>query len=146
MSAIHVSFATTPQTFLKCAAIRSIVFMDEQQCSFEEEFDGLDDQAQHIIGEIEGQPIACARIRYLKDYAKLERIAVLKAHRGKCFGREIILFMIECCKHKKVSLATMNAQVYAQAFYEKLCFKAEGEIFLEAGIEHIKMSRALNQS
>ena len=37
----------------------------------------------------------------------------------------------------------MNAQVHAEPFYERAGFVSEGERFMEAGIEHVRMRRSL---
>jgi len=68
--------------------VRSIVFIGEQRCPYREEFDGLDADALHILGEEDGEPIAAGRIRSVEGSAKLERIAVLAPARGRGLGHE----------------------------------------------------------
>jgi len=50
-------------------------------------------------------------------------------------------FMMEKAREMGLTLYVANGQVAAKGFYEKLGFIAEGEIFLDAGIEHIRMIR-----
>lgn len=129
------------QEFLKVVSIRSIVFIHEQSCPYLEEVDGLDNEAQHILGEIDSEPFACGRIRYINDYAKLERIAIRKQWRKKGYGDALVKFMIEEANRQGVFKLKIHAQTQALRFYEKLCFKPYGEQFLEAGIKHVKMIR-----
>lgn len=125
--------------YLKNICVRSIVFIDEQKCPYEEELDGLDESAVLIIGEENFQPFACGRIRFIEDFAKLERIALRKEWRKKGLGLKLVNFMVDHsikCGYKKIK---MNAQLYAVPFYERLGFKTMGSVFMEAGIEHKKM-------
>jgi len=63
--------------------IREIVFMEEQGVSREEEMDEFDRSATHIIAYYNDEVAGCARIRFLGDKAKLERIAVLSKFRKR---------------------------------------------------------------
>jgi len=42
-----------------------------------------------------------------------------------------------------VTLIKLHAQVHAVSFYAKLGFVAHGEIFSEAGIDHVNMQKVL---
>ena len=97
----------------KCFVVRAIVFMDEQTCPYEEEFDGLDESAIHILGEENGEPFACGRIRFLDDTAKLERLAIRRAWRGKKYGNELLKKMIEIAQNEGFSKFKLHAQCQA---------------------------------
>lgn len=75
--------------------------------------------------------------------AKLERMAVLAGWRGKGCGA-VILREIICQCIGSFDKVVLNAQVHAQGFYQSCGFVAEGERFLEAGIEHVKMTLNLH--
>jgi len=47
--------------------------------------------------------------------------------------------MMEKARKMDTTLLVEKSQVAAKGFYEKLGFIAEGEIFLDAGIEHIRV-------
>src|ERR1041385_8141307 len=68
--------AATPDAIQKVFALRAAVFMSEQDCPYEEEFDGNDFCATHILGLVDQQPAAVLRVRYFADFAKIERLAV----------------------------------------------------------------------
>jgi len=118
--------------------IRKKVFIEEQQVPIDIEIDGLDDKAEHVIAYLDNNPIGCARMR-ITSFAKLERIAVMKDHRGKGFGRKITEFLINYCKQKNVDEIRLHAQMYTADFYKKLGFLERGKTFFEADIEHIEM-------
>lgn len=127
---------TSQDDLLKVYAVRSIVFVEEQNCSYEIEVDGEDLSAVHILGEVEGEPVAAGRLRFLGEYVKFERLAVRKAFRGKGFGDRLLAFMMDVAKSKGFKKYKMHAQVHALDFYKKHGFVEKGEMFLEADIEH----------
>ncbi len=122
--------------------IRKIVFLKEQKITPRLEFDKFDKlgkNVEHIIASYENKPVGCARIRFLGNKAKLERIAILKGFRSRGFGKSLLIFMINYSKHKTAKLIIMDAQYYAVGFYKKLGFKSNGKPYMEAGIKHIDM-------
>jgi len=136
--ALDIQMAKTKKELDQAIAIRKKVFIEEQNVPIDIEIDGLDDEAEHVIAYVGEEPIGCARIRF-NTYAKLERIAVMKDHRGKGFGRKITEFLIDYCKQKNVDEIRLHAQMYTADFYKKLGFLERGKTFFEADIEHIEM-------
>ncbi len=127
---------TSQDDLLKVYSVRSIVFIEEQNCSYQIEVDGMDFIAMHVLGEIENEPFAAGRIRFLGDYVKFERLAIRKAYRGKGYGNQLLQFVMNAAREKGYSKFKLHAQVHALEFYEKHGFKAKGDVFLEADIEH----------
>jgi predicted GNAT family N-acyltransferase len=77
-AAIAVSVARTLDDLMQAMAIRSVVYMGEQLCPYDEEFDGNDlAGATHLIARIGSQPVGVIRLRWFCDFAKLERLTVL---------------------------------------------------------------------
>ena len=132
---------TSLDDLMKAYLVRGIVFMEEQKISYSLEVDAQEHEALHILGEIEGEPMAAGRILFRSGYAKLERIAVRRAWRGKGNGSQLTRFMIRMAEERGYGKVKLHAQVYAKALYEKLGFKTVGENFQEAGIEHCLMVR-----
>ncbi len=73
--------ASTPDMIAKVFALRAAVFMSEQDCPYDEEFDGNDYCATHILGLVDGVPAAALRLRYFAEFAKMERLAVMPKYR-----------------------------------------------------------------
>ncbi len=125
-------------------SIRGIVFVHEQNCPFSEEYDSYDclDVAgvDHIIGKKDEQPVATGRIIYKENkVAKLERFAVLTQFRGKGVGKGLIEYMLATSLAKKCDTIYIHAQTRLLEYYERLGFFADGQVFVEANIEHKKM-------
>ncbi len=117
--------------------IRQVVFCDEQGVSAAEEWDGKDAACEHFLLLDERAPIGCARLRPLgPGIFKIERVAVLKERRGSGAGKAI---MQEIMGRLGKATVVLNAQLAVEAFYGRLGFVSEGEIFEEAGIPHIHM-------
>lgn len=53
--------------------LRRINFVENQHISPEAEFDGNDFSATHILAKVNDKPSATMRIRYFKDFVRLER-------------------------------------------------------------------------
>lgn len=120
-------------------SLRFEVFVDEQNVPPEIEIDNEDDNAIHIIAEENGNAIGCGRLVLGEFDAHIGRLAVKKTHRGSGIGAKICEFIIDYCYDNGYKNIWLNSQLQAKTFYEKLGFIPQGETFIEAGIEHIKM-------
>ncbi len=126
---------------LKAFIVRAVVFIGEQNCPYDEEIDEYEHSSIHILGEIDGEPAAAARIRFPGAYAKLERIAVRKPWRGRGYGHRLVDFMVQICKDRGYSTFKMHAQAQLVDFYARHGFVKKGDLFVEAGIDHYLMVR-----
>ncbi len=120
-------------------ALRTEVFVAEQGVSIEEELDAHDSEALHVIAVDGGIAVGCGRIIIEGVDAHIGRLAVKRLWRGKGVGTAVCRYIIDYCKSCGCTEIWLNSQVQAIPFYEKLGFHGEGGIFLDAGIEHIRM-------
>lgn len=121
-------------------AVRSEVFQVEQGVDAALEFDGLDEEATHILAYDGETPVGTARIRTINErLAKIERVAVLAAYRGQGIGNQIMQVAIDAIFDHAIPEIKINAQTHAKAFYDKLGFEQYGSEFDEAGIPHVEM-------
>jgi len=118
-------------------AIRKKVFVSEQGVDPALEYDN-EEQSHHYLLMINDKPIATARWRETEKGIKLERFAVLAEFRNRGIG-ELILkeVMVDVVPLGKTIY--LHSQARAVPFYERNRFVKEGEIFIEAGIEHYYM-------
>ena len=121
-------------------AIRYEVFVGEQNVPDELEIDGLDDEAKHVLAFVDDVPIGTGRI--LSD-GHIGRVAVLKNFRGLGIGKSIMKELIKWAQDMNLEKVWLSSQWHAHSFYLDLDFVCVGEIYKEAGIDHIKMFRAL---
>ena len=79
----EVCVARTLNDLMQVVAVRTLVYMGEQACPYGEEYDGNDFAgATHLLLRFKGEPIGVLRMRWFADFAKFERVAVVKNHRG----------------------------------------------------------------
>ncbi|WP_191061094.1 GNAT family N-acetyltransferase [Geminicoccus harenae] len=139
-----VRFARDEAEVAAALDVRCAVFCDEQGVSLAEEMDGLDDQCRHLVATVVGRVVGTARLRaYGRDGAvgKIERVALLKEARGLGLGQRLVRFAAQVLAAQGHATLLLNAQTYAQGFYARLGFRAEGEPFDDAGIPHVAMWR-----
>jgi len=120
---VSVTVARTIEDFMRVVTIRSAVYVGEQECPFDEEFDGNDFSATHLIGYIGDEPAACLRIRYFADFAKVERLAVRREFRKTRLSFQISKAAIELCRTKGYSRIYAHAQKRLLNFFERLGFR-----------------------
>jgi predicted GNAT family N-acyltransferase len=136
---------TNPAELAAAFAIRREVFCVEQGVPEHEEIDGLDDACHHYLVRSDAEPVATARVRRLPDGAhKVERVAVRKLYRGSGLGRALMdRVMADIASAGGARVVVLNAQLAVRDFYAGLGFRAEGEVFEEAGIPHVRMVREI---
>jgi predicted GNAT family N-acyltransferase len=133
----------------KAFQIRLEVFVDEQQVPEDLEMDEYDvspDAARHVLLVTnEGEPAATGRfIEYKHDTAKIQRIAVRANFRMQGTGRALMEALEQWAKEEGYTYGLLDAQCQAEPFYRKLGYETVSpEIFLDAGIEHVRMKKRL---
>ena len=122
-----------------CIALRRAVFIDEQGIPEAEEIDDLDDEALHVLGWIDGVPVATARMFLTDGTGKIGRVCVLAQARGTGAGAAIMQGAIAALRARGAATVKLSSQSYAIPFYEKLGFVAYGPEYPDAGIPHRDM-------
>ena len=127
------------------APLRSEVFVDEQEVPAELEVDELDATALHavVLNKL-GQAVATGRLLQPQAHvAQIGRMAVSKPLRGGHLGQMVVESFIEAARKRGDREVLLHAQCSAEGFYRRLGFKSHGDIFDDAGIDHIEMTLQL---
>ncbi len=125
-------------------SLRTEVFVREQGVSPEDEYDGRDDAALHLVA-LDGaeQVVGTCRLLADGDRVKLGRMAITRERRGE----GIAGLLLDAADREAVALGggriVLGAQLSAVGVYERAGYVARGEVFLDAGIEHMWMEKAL---
>jgi len=138
---LQVQKVIHPEDLDKVFAIRKIVFVDEQDCPPELEWEH-EDESVHFLATQNGQPCGACRWRKTDLGYKLERFAVLKEFRGSGVGRALIAEALSDLP-EDAQYIYLNSQLQATSLYAKFGFASEGEQFEEAGIMHYKMVKRI---
>jgi predicted GNAT family N-acyltransferase len=119
--------------------IRIRVFVREQGVPEEIELDDEDNRALHLLASFGGSAVGTARIVMRGGQAKIGRMAVLKSHRRKKVGKNLLRRAVITAKKQGARKIYLHAQVAVLGFYESAGFRCVGPVFDEAGIAHRKM-------
>ena len=98
--AITIRIARDPNDLMLVTAIRSAVYLAEQDCPLEEEFDGNDMVAAHFIGFVGKEPAGCLRVRFFGEFAKVERLAVRHQYRRSRVSFKLVQASVEYVRRK----------------------------------------------
>lgn len=124
-------------------AVRDAVFGVEQGVPPEVNWDGRDADCVHVVARLEsGKLVGAGR---LEEDGKIGRLAVFLEARRKGVGSRMLECLTEVAQRRGLLEVYLHAQTHALAFYEGQGFCATGNVFLEAEIEHCRMSRRLVQ-
>lgn len=120
--------------------VREQVFVKEQGVPAEMELDEFDPLSLHVaaIGP-DGAVIGTGRL--LPD-GHIGRLAVLPEWRGKGCGRALFDALLDAAREAGMNHLALHAQVSAISFYRPFGFVEQGDVFMEAGIPHVLMTRA----
>jgi len=138
---MEFKIATSWDDLIKVFTVRAVVFIGEQNTPYDEEIDQHECCSLHILGEVGDEPAAAGRIRFLGEYAKLERIAVRKEYRGQNHGHQLMEFMLDTAREHGFRKLKMHAQAHLCDFYRRYGFEVQGPMFQEANIDHYLMVR-----
>lgn len=126
--------------------VRMNVFVREQNVPEDEEIDSFDETAIHFVGYLNDEPVAASRLRFVDKFGKLERICVMKSHRGMHYGKKLMEVMEQAVKDEGYHWAKLNAQTHAEGFYESTGYQTISGTFMDAGIPHITMIKDLKRT
>lgn len=132
-------------TYSDALAIRKQVFIEEQQVPPEREIDTDEQQAIHFVLYDEANtPLATVRL-LATDYntIKVQRVAVAKDARKKGYGKVMMAEAESYAQKQGYQKMVLGAQITARNFYQNLGYQEEGDYFLDAGIQHITMTKTI---
>ena len=124
--------------------IRQVVFREEQNVPYhEDEIYEEQLQSKTYLVYLKDKVIGTIRYREIAERTfKIERFAILKEYRNKGYGKQVVQYFSDLIAYSyNPCLVTLNAQEQTIEFYEKCGFQKEGDVFLEAGIKHLKMNK-----
>lgn len=79
---ITVKVVRTLDDLQKINVLRALTYIAEQDCPYEEEFDGNDLCALHLLAFEGREPAGSLRLRFFADFVKIERVCIDPRRRG----------------------------------------------------------------
>ncbi|AZP17127.1 GNAT family N-acetyltransferase [Streptomyces aquilus] len=149
-----VRVAEDPADREMCFAVRKQVFVVEQGVPEDLEYDAYDAVAVHVLAvRDDGVALGTGRLLYGAQAAEkvggdltlgsLGRLAVAEEARGLGVGVALVRAIEDAARARGLAAVDLHAQTHALGFYERLGYEAYGPEYLEAGIPHQGMRRAL---
>ncbi len=137
--------ARTVEDTLKVFSIRAATYIADQACPYEEEFDGNDFCAAHILGEIDGEPVGCIRIRFFADFVKFERLAVRREYRKSSLAFRLVRTAIDYARAKGFRTMYGHARHDLVDFWARFGFRpiADRPRFSFSGVDYVEMEGAI---
>jgi predicted GNAT family N-acyltransferase len=120
---VSITVVRSIEDFMRVVAIRGATFVAEQDCPYDEEFDGNDFSASHLLCYVGNEPAGCLRIRYFADFAKLERLAVRHEFRSRKLGTQLMQAGVELCRMKGYRRIYGRAQKDLLGYYVNMGWK-----------------------
>ena len=128
-----------------CVDLRVRVFVDEQGWPPDEELDEYDLSAVHAAAMLHGRVVGTGRMyRPGSGETQIGRMAVDPDHRGQGVGSLVLSFLEDIAMRRGDGEVVLEAQSYVQGFYQRHAYVTQGEPYMEGGIEHVKMVKALD--
>lgn len=124
-------------------ALRRDVFVDEQGVPPELEIDEHDADALHLVAIDGDRIVGTCRLVHDAARAKFGRLVVARDARGAGIGNALLGEAERRARALGCEQMVLTAQTGAMGLYERAGYRARGEIFLDAGIEHMTMEKAL---
>ena len=123
--------------------LRHRVFCEEQGVALDLEADGRDGEALHVVAVSDGAVVGTCRLVLDGGTAKLGRMAVEPEARGRGIGAALLAGAEREARAAGAHRIALHAQAQARELYARGGYAERGEIFEEAGIEHLLMEKRL---
>ena len=137
--------ARTPAALTACLAVRRAVFTSERGVPAGIERDAHDVLGggyEHFLVRCNGQNAAAMRCRREGAAVALQRFCVLEGFRRRGVGRAA-LAALERHYAGQAGRIVLDAKCEAEGFYAACGYRAVSGVFVEAGVNHVRMEKLL---
>jgi predicted GNAT family N-acyltransferase len=145
MTAPSIRWACGPRDVEAAIALREEVFVREQNVPAEEEVDGRDGEALHLVALDDGGVVGTLRLLFDGTTVKVGRVAVERARRRRGLAGAMLAEALAEAARRGCTRARLASQVDVVPLYERAGFAVESGVFEEAGIPHVWMGRTLGE-
>jgi predicted GNAT family N-acyltransferase len=135
-----------PEDLPAVYALRHEVFVLGQDVPEDMERDEHDEVVDHGVALVDGVVLATGRLLPPTEpggAATVGRMAVAEAARGQGLGAAVLDLLEQTARDRGWPAVELHAQIHATGFYDRAGYTPYGEVYLEAGIEHLSMRKDL---
>jgi len=145
---VAIRWSRGPVDLQGAIRLRKVVFCDEQGVPVEEELDGRDEEALHLVALAPDGRTVVGTLRLLFDgeVVKVGRVAVDARWRRRGIAGRMLTAALEKAREEGSRSARLAAQLDAVELYAQAGFEVQSEVFQEADIDHVWMGRRLEEA
>ncbi len=138
---LGITVARTMEDLSRVIALRSAVYIGEQECPYDEEYDGNDLAATHLLAYIGNEPAGCLRLRFFADFAKVERLAIRKEFRSSRAAFQLVRAGLKLCQKKGYVRAYGHSQARLVNFWSRFGFHVpeNAKHFVFSDFDYVEM-------
>lgn len=138
---IGITVARSFEDMLRVNAIRNAVYVGEQECPYDEEYDGNDMTGVHLLAYMGNEPVGCLRLRFFADFAKIERLAIRKEFRKSQAAFQLVRASFKFCQKKGYRRVYAHSQARLVDFWNRFGLRVMegGQTFVFSDFEYVEM-------
>jgi predicted GNAT family N-acyltransferase len=138
---VGVTIARNFEDLNRVVAMRSAVYIGEQECPYEEEFDGNDLSATHLLVYIGDEPVGCLRVRFFADFAKIERLVIRKEFRKTRAAFHVVRGAFSLCQKKGYRRVYGHSQMRLVNFWSRFGYRVMegGKKFVFSDFDYVEI-------
>jgi predicted GNAT family N-acyltransferase len=141
---IAIVEADTEELRARAYALRHAVFVVEQGVPEAIERDEHDGAAYHAVALDHDRCVATGRlVRQAGGVGRVGRMAVDAGWRRRGLGGMVLEALEARARSEGLREVELHSQCYVEAFYAKRGYVRVGDVFEEAGIDHVAMRKRL---
>lgn len=139
----RIGRAARPEEIAAAMDLRYEVFCVEQGVPRNEERDGRDHQALHLVAVEDGEMLGTCRLVFTGSTVQFSRLAVRVDARRRGIATALLAEADRETRLGRANRLVLHAQTYALPLYLAAGYQTRGRMFVEAGIEHVAMEKVL---
>lgn len=144
---LNIVMADTQEILSECMKVRNQVFTIEKNVPVEievDDYDVLDGICDHFLIKSDEVSVGAMRCKHLNDdKVKLQRFCILKEYRGLDYGKKSIELVEDTYRNQDISYIEIDSKYNVHEFYEKCGYTIVSDVFIEADVPHVKMTKTL---
>lgn len=132
----------------ECLNVRYMVFQVEKGIPREidvDEYDCINDECEHFLIRCGDKGVGTVRCKLdiKQKEIRLQRFCIHSDYRKFGFGRKMLDFIDAYYQNKEFEWIRLDSKFAVYGFYEKSGYQVVSDVFMEAGIEHVKMEKRI---
>jgi Predicted acyltransferase len=133
----------------ECLNVRRAVFQVEKGIPRDIDIDSHDcinDVCEHFLMRYDNKNVGTVRCKrdIEKREIRLQRFCVLSDYRKFGLGRKMLEFIEVYFNNKGFEWIRLDSKFAVHGFYEKSGYRVVSDVFMEAGVAHVKMEKRIN--